>query len=199
MAIKGNPNHPKPGSTIKVEPIKDRRAINSIKKMLYSNPRDYCMFVLGINTAMRANELLSIKVHQVRNIKPGDDFEIKQSKTGKYRRITINKAVYKAIKRLLDSCDFDDDDYLFKSQLTGSKLTVPYFSCLVKSWCKSVGLKGNYGSHTLRKTWGYFQRVERNTSIALLMEAFGHARQRQTLEYLCIQPSEIKSIYLMEL
>lgn len=68
----------------------------------------------------------------------------------------------------------------------------------MKTWCHDVGLKGNYGSHTLRKTWGYWQRLER-TAIPLLMEAFGHATQQQTLAYLGIQSNEIAQIYELEL
>ena len=72
---------------------------------------------------------------------------------------------------------------------------MPTVSNLVKSWCQSANLKGNYGSHTLRKTWGYMQRKKQNTPVPLLMRAYGHASQRQTLEYLCIQEAEIDSIY----
>ena len=56
-----NPNHPKKGSAIKVEPIRDKKAIDRIKKQLRDSPRDLCLFILGINTAYRANELLAIK------------------------------------------------------------------------------------------------------------------------------------------
>jgi integrase len=69
---------------------------------------------------------------------------------------------------------------------------------MVKGWCRDVGLKGNYGSHTLRKTWGFWQYQQR-TPIPLLMEAFGHQTQRQTLAYLGIQAPEIAQIYQMEL
>jgi hypothetical protein len=51
----------------------------------------------------------------------------------------------------------------------------------------------------LRKTWGYWQRLERGTAIPLLMEAFGHATQQQTLAYLGIQSNEIAAIYELEL
>lgn len=78
-------------------------------------------------------------------------------------------------------------------------LTVPTVSTMVKTWCRHVGLKGNYGSHTLRKTWGYWQRLERGTAVPLLMEAFGHATQQQTLAYLGIQAEEIAQIYDLEL
>ena len=50
-----------------------------------------------------------------------------------------------------------------------------------------------------RKTWGYWQRLERGTSIPLLMEAFGHATQQQTLQYLGIQAEEIAEIFELEL
>jgi integrase len=70
---------------------------------------------------------------------------------------------------------------------------------LVKKWCGSINLQGNYGSHTLRKTWGYIQRTHFGHSLPELMEVFGHATQRQTLTYLCIQPEEIKKIYSNEI
>ena len=76
-----NPNHPKPGSSIKVEPIRKKSAIERIKKILADNPRDLCLFTLGINTAYRANELLSIRVEQVKDLEVGDHIDLKQSKT----------------------------------------------------------------------------------------------------------------------
>ena len=46
-----NPNHPKKGSTIKVEPITELTDIKLIKKLLKDKPRDHhCLFTMGINT-----------------------------------------------------------------------------------------------------------------------------------------------------
>jgi hypothetical protein len=59
-----NPNHPKLGDTIKVEPIRTVNAINKIKKALAPSPRNLALFVVGINTAYRASELLSIRLGQ---------------------------------------------------------------------------------------------------------------------------------------
>ena len=50
-----NPNHPPPGSRIKVEPIRTKKAIEVIKSSLRHNPRDLCLFTLGINTDQRAH------------------------------------------------------------------------------------------------------------------------------------------------
>jgi len=55
--------------------------------MLRDHPRDLCLFVLGMNTAFRANELLSLKVGQVRSLLPGDVLSVKQSKKGKFRQV----------------------------------------------------------------------------------------------------------------
>lgn len=192
-----NPHHPTSGSTTKVEPIRDKRAIARIKKVLADHPRDLCLFTLGINTAYRANELLSIKVKQVRSLRVGDVLELKQRKTHKYRPVTLNGTAIRALQTWLEDSQLQDEDYLFTGQR--GCLTVTTISTTVKGWCQDVGLKGNYGSHTLRKTWGYWQRMERGTAIPLLMEAFGHATQRQTLAYLGIQSDEIAQIYELEL
>ncbi|MGD1904757.1 MAG: tyrosine-type recombinase/integrase [Leptolyngbyaceae cyanobacterium] len=192
-----NPHHPQLGSKIKVEPIREKRAIGRIKKILADQPRNLCLFTLGINTAYRASDLLTIKVGQVRGIKPGDVLEVKQPKTARFRSVVINPVTATAIHGFLDSGHRPDDELLFIGKR--GLLTVPSISRLVKTWCREVGLKGNYGSHTLRKTWGYWQRIERGTSIPLLMEAFGHATQQQTLSYLGIQADEIAQIYELEL
>jgi len=72
-------NHPKKGATIKVQPIRDLKAIQRIKKILADRPRDLCLFTLGINTAYRANELLSIRVREVSHLQVGDGLEVKGS------------------------------------------------------------------------------------------------------------------------
>ena len=197
-----NLNHPKKGSTIKVQPIRSKTAIGHIKGILSNNKRDLCLFTLGINTAYRANELLSLHYSQVKNLSVGDELDLKQSKTDKNRMVTLNKNAVSALQNYLK---YDgrfkklgsDDCYLFYSR-RGEVLKVPTVSNMVKEWCRAVGLEGNYGSHTLRKTWGYWQ-YKRGTPLPLLMVAFGHATQQQTLAYLCIQAKEVKDIYGLEL
>ena len=192
--MSNNPNHPKKGSTIKVEPIRHLKDIKAIKRLLQDSPRDFCLFTLGINTNLRASDLLAITAGMVRN---EEELVLKERKTGKERRITLNPAAQKAIQRLLDSREYDDDDRLFQGQR--GPLTVPTVNRLVKGWCRDINLKGNYGSHTLRKTFGYHQRVTFGRGLPELMTVFNHSTQKQTLDYLCVQPEEIKDIYLNEL
>ena len=76
---------------------------------------------------------------------------------------------------------------------------MPSVHRLVKGWCRAINLRGNYGSHTLRKTFGYHQRVTFGTDLPTLMEIFNHSTQKQTLSYLCVQAGEIKKVYENEL
>lgn len=194
---KRNPNHPKAGSRIKVEPIRNIKDIKAIKKLLADNPRNLALFTLGINTNLRASDLLRIPAGQVRGLKPMDELELKEKKTGKVRRITLNKSCIDAIRSLLASRPYQDDETLFRGQR--GPLTVPSVNRLVKKWCAAINLRGNYGSHTLRKTFGYHQRVTFGVGLPELMVCFNHSSQRQTLDYLCVQPEEVKSIYANEL
>jgi len=196
-----NPNRPKKGSVIAVEPIRSEKDIKLIKKLLADKPRDLALFTFGINTNLRACDLVRLTVGQVRHLKPGDHVNaFRERKTGKVRAITINKTVYEAIQRLLATMpSVQDGEPLFQSRKGSGMLSVPYVNLLVKSWCKEINLRGNYGSHTLRKTFGYIHRTVFNTDIPTLMQMFNHSSQKQTLKYLGIQPSEIQDAYLKEI
>jgi len=76
-----NINHPKKGSQIKVEPIREQKDIKAIKKLLEGNPVYYALFIVGINTNLRASDLLRIRAGQVRGLKPMDEIELKEKKT----------------------------------------------------------------------------------------------------------------------
>jgi len=167
------------------------------------------LFVVGINTALRASDLVRIKTSQVKHLKggieEGEDIEIKEKKTKKNKRVTFSPACVRVILNLLDTPRFKDEldqpKYLFHSRTgRGAKpLTVQAVHQTVNKWCKKINLKGNYGSHTLRKTWGYHQRVTHRADIPTLMVCLNHSSQKQTLDYLCIQPEEVRNIYLNEI
>lgn len=196
-------NHPPKGSSIRVDPIREVKDIKLIKKILQDNPRNLALFVIGINTNLRASDLLRIRVGDVRGLKQGEFFTLREKKTGKLRSITINKPVFEVIFGLLQTLPNPiDDELLFQSRKKKSNagmLSVSYLNSLVKNWCKEINLRGNYGAHSLRKTFGYIHRTVFGTDIPTLMEIFNHSSQRQTLIYLGIQPREIKDAYLKEI
>lgn len=191
-------NNPKPGDVITVEPIKNIKDIQTIKRMLFDNPLHYALFVVGINTALRAGDLLSLTVGQVKQIFRDDDGAlVRESKTGKKRRLIFNDAAKDSLRKLLSLRDYEDAEYIFQGRR--GKMSESYLCRLVKKWCDDINLNGNYGSHSLRKSFGYHQRVTFKTDIPTLMTIYGHSTQKQTLTYLCIQPDEIKSVYKNQL
>lgn len=198
-----NPNHPKKGSTIKVEPIRDMKNINLIKLVLAGNPRNYALFIVGINTNLRASDLTRITIGHVLHVNPGETFYgIREKKTGKLRDITMNKAVYEAVQGLLKTLDTSDENaYLFQSRKGKGKgkLTEEYINQLVKGWCRDINLRGRFGAHSLRKSWGFMMRTKFNVDIPTLMTIFNHSSQRETLNYLCIQAEEVRDCYMKEI
>ncbi len=193
-------NHPRKGASIKVEPIRDLDSICEIKNMLCDEGRmrDYCLFTLGINTAFRASDLLSLRVGQVAKLDAGDLLEIKEKKTGAYRAVTLNAAGYLALCLWLREHPMrgDPDAPLFLSRRCRRALCVSSVNRLVKKWCRDIGLYGHFGSHTLRKTWGYHQRKINDAPVPLLMRAFGHRSEAQTMAYLHIQNRELRDLFM---
>jgi len=198
---KGNPqNHPEKGSQIRVEPIKKLEDIKAIKKFLSGKPRDLLLFTMGINNGLRISDLLSIKVAQVRHLKPGEYINIKESKTGKQNILMVNKAVHKALKNYLDTAQPDDEEYLFASRQGGERpVTAQRVHQMVKSWTKAFNLPGNYGTHTLRKTFGYIQRTHYGTGFEILAKRFNHNSPAVTMRYLGLSSDEVNGILLNEI
>ncbi len=193
-------NHPKLGSRITVDPIREPRDLKNIKRLLADKPRDLCIFILGINTNLRASDITRIMVGQVKHLQPGESLTIREKKTGKSRSITINKTVHEAIQNLLKMIpNADDTAPLFQSRKGKQALCVPYLNALVKGWCRQLNLRGNFGSHTLRKTFGFIHRTVFNTDLPTLVTLFNHSSQKQTLAYLGIQESDIRDAYLREI
>jgi len=181
---------------MKVQPIHKLKDVRAIKKLIADSPRDSAIFAIGINTNLRASDILRLTIGQMKDIRPGHEIEIIEKKTKKKRRITLNHEATTAIQRLLAVLDgkYKDSDSLFQGQR--GPLTVKTVTQLVKKWCNDINLDGNHGSHTMRKTWGVHQRTRVGTSIPELMVMFNHTSQKQTLDYLCIQPEEIREAYM---
>ena len=115
-----NPNHPKLGSKILVHPIENPKDIQSIKTLLAEKPRDLLLFTLGINNGIRTGDLLKLKVADLKDLKPGDSIQIKESKTKKVNVLSINKEVHKALRHFLLTQNPNDNDYLFQSRQRSS-------------------------------------------------------------------------------
>lgn len=194
-------NRPQKGDVIRVDPIRTEKDLRLIKRLLSERPRDYCLFIIGINTNLRASDLSKITVGQIRYLSPGEHFTLREEKTEKLKTVTVNRGVCDAVSKLISAMpEVDDDFYLFRSQKGRNQpLEVSSIHRLVKTWCREINLKGNFGSHTLRKTFGFIHRTVHGTDIPTLMEMFNHSSQKQTLAYLGIQPNDVREAYLKEI
>ena len=198
LSIK-NPNHPAKGSRITVEPIRRLADIKSIKKLITDNPRNHLLFVLGINNGLRVGDLLKLKINDVRKLKPGQSIVIRECKTGKNNILMINKTVYKALRIFLENAGPDDGEYLFASRKTKRPLTIQSVNALVKKWAREINLSGNYGAHTLRKTFGYIQRTEFGVGFEVLSKRFNHTSPAVTMRYLGLTSDEVNDVLMNEI
>jgi len=195
-----NSNHPPKGSSIFVDPIRSLDDIKAISQLLAGNPRNHLLWTIGINNGLRAVDLLRLKVKAVKNLKPGQSITIKETKTGKPNVLMINKVVYKSLNKYLHMANLDDQDFLFKSRKGNGPLQSQAVSKLVKSWVKPFRhLNGNYGAHTLRKTFGYIQRTVYGVGFEILCKRFNHSSPAITMRYLGIQNKEVDQILMNEI
>ena len=181
-----------------VDPIRTKAKIDLIKDHLRSNPRNYLLFVLGINAALRISDLLSLKLKDVyEDGKVKDQLVITEQKTGKQRSIPLEGAAKEVLKWYAAGLMFNPYDmeaYLFKSTQSDQPITRHQAHRLIKEWTRLVGLTGNYGTHTLRKTWGYWAR-KGGAPISLIRQALGHSREEITMAYLGITAEEVEDVY----
>jgi len=190
-----NKNHPKKGSSTLVEPIRDEKNIKAIRKILSDEPRNHLLFVMGVNNGLRTGDLLKLKVRDVKGLKEGDSINIKEGKTGKQNILVINGIVHKVLDQYLKESKLDDDDYLFKSRKDKAKpISIMAVNLLIKGWASAINLKGNYGAHSLRKTWGYFQRKVFGVGFEVLCKRYNHASPAVTMRYLGITDREVQNI-----
>ncbi len=184
---------------MRVEPITDKKKVKDIKTLLKAYPRDYALFVCGINNGLRGGDLLALKVSQVRHKKSGDYVEIRELKTHKINYFFLNKTCHKAVQNLIKQYDLDDNDYLFPSRKNNGQLHTYTLNRLIKKWCSQVGLQGNFGSHTLRKTWAYHQRTQYGTGWEIISRRLNHSTPGQTRVYLGVSDNEVRNVMLNEI
>jgi len=183
---------------MKVDPIRSQKDIKAILKLLSDNPRDKLLFLMGINNGLRCGDLLKLKVSDVNGMKVGESLTIKEGKTGKQNVLVINKPVFEALKSYIEYKKPEDNEYLFESRKEKRAITIQAVNNKVKRWTSDINLKGNYGAHTLRKTWGYFQRTVYGVGFELICKRFNHSSPSITMRYLGIEDKEVQDLLMNE-
>lgn len=179
-----------------VEPIRDRTKIDSIKRYLRGkNVRDYTLFVLGINSGLRISDLLSLKLTDVTNAtgKTHDRLEILEQKTNKTKEFPLSNTAKKALQDYIAANK--PADWLFPSRKGDNPIDRRHAWRIISEAAHAVGITGRIGTHTLRKTFGYWA-FKNGADITRIQKLLNHSSPAITLAYIGITKEELDAIYL---
>jgi len=169
-----------------VQPIRDREAIANMKAILRRKSyRDYIMFLLGCNTALRVGDLLRLTVGDVRGV---EHVTIREEKTGKARRFKLPDSVRREVEGY--ATGMDDEDPLFPSRKGNKPISAGQAWRILKSAAIEAGIP-DIGTHSMRKTYAYHVYKDRDKDIALVQHLLNHSSQACTLRYLGIDDDEV--------
>ena len=179
---------------IEEAPDDDKRWIACRNKML---------FLIGINLGVRASDLCGLKYSFFMNNDGSfkEHYSLKPKKTrkkNKFVKLYFNQTVKKAITNYINEYPVEDlDEYLFKSRKGGAITEKSLWKIIVDA-AKDAGLKGNYGSHSLRKTFGYHiwhNAEDKEKSLVILMSIFNHSSIATTKKYIGLMDEEIEDVF----
>lgn len=183
-------------------PIKDKKLLSTVMLYLlqkkehartpikyYLAYRNYMLFLIGFNTAFRAEDLLQLRVKDV--IK--GFVSIKENKTGKTQNFRMNKELHSQIEEYVKEFDLKDNDYLFMGQkkkdtYKGKSWKIMYpitrqnARNILTEVADAVGIDFKFGLHSLRKTFGYMY-YKNGGNLLTLMKMYNHESPDITLFY----------------
>lgn len=182
-----------------VEPIKDKKKIDDFLIYLKGkNERDWVLGKFQLNTGLRISDVVDVRVSDVFTERGNfrDYFVLKEQKTGKEKKIKLNSELRKTLKYYVTENHLEYSDCLFKSRKHTKRehISVTQAYRVLKSAAEAVGIE-NFGTHSLRKTWGYWTYKASRYNIGLIMNVFNHSSQSTTLRYIGIDQDAKDELY----
>lgn len=181
-----------------VEPIRNKTKIKQMYHYLKGKDVKYSLlFKFGLNTGLRISDILPLKVKDIytANSQYREYLVLKEKKTGKEKKIKINDALQKEIENYMKTRKLSFEDYFFSSQKGGHIGRIQSYRILSEA-ADAVGIE-NFGTHSLRKTWGYWTYQMSKYNIGLIMDTFNHSSQRITLRYIGVNQDQKDELYSM--
>lgn len=171
-----------------VQPLRDYNQIIDMKWSLrtWCGERDFILFLLGINTGLRVSDLLKLKVKDVKRKKK---VIIKEGKTEKPRTIHLSN-IYSELNDYIKT--IKGSEWLFPSRKGDKPISrIQAYRQLNKA-ARMVDINNGIGTHTMRKTFGYWYYKE-TKDIASLQMVLNHSHPEITLKYIGITDEEIEN------
>lgn len=164
------------------------------------NLRFYLLILTGCYFGLRVGDLLRLRWNDIMDV---DDFTLKEQKTGKFRKITINTAVKQALtyvcSELTKAGRFDPEGYVFANRWN-EPVTISYVNKQLHKILPKYNVRvQNPSTHTLRKSFG--RRVwemdgKSERSLIYLSEIFSHSSIATTRKYIGVTERQIADVYL---
>lgn len=174
------------------------KQVRLLKDILKSRNRvrDLALFSLGIDTMLRAGDLLSLLVEDVMNHKEAikDEVVMKQQKTKAPHIVLISDETKGYLQDWIRVSKKYEDDFLFTGKKGDSPLTVRWYRNLVKEWVALLGLDPKqYSTHSLRRTRAslIYRKTANIEAVRLLL---GQKSVTSTSSYLNIDKQEALKI-----
>lgn len=181
-----------------VEPIKDKKKIDALLTYLKGeNERNWLLAKFQLNTGLRISDVVKVKVEDflTTNMNFKDYFVLKEQKTGKEKKIKINDSLRRALKAYITKNKLSRDKHIFKSRKgINEPICVTQAYRILKNAAVNLNIE-NFGTHSLRKTWGYWTYKMSKYNIGLIMDTFNHSSEKITLRYIGITQTAKDELY----
>jgi len=173
-----------------VQPIRDPDVIEQIERYLKTkNDRDYILFLIGIYTALRISDILTLKV---RDLKDRNFLVIQEKKTRRKKNNTRTIELHPLLKRELRKFLYDKEDheYVIQSRVgMNQPIGRERAYMILKEVADHFNLE-SLGCHSLRKTMGY-HLYKKTKDLVLVQEALNHEDTSYTLRYIGIKQDSV--------
>lgn len=173
-----------------VKPIKNLAEIELLKECLltYCSKRDYVLFVLGINTGLRAGDLLNLKIIDVKGKK---QVKVQELKTGKFTRIYLSN-IFDILSDYINDLENSAKPtiWLFPSRKGNESMTVTQAYRQLNKAAEYAHLDA-IGTETMRKTFGYWY-YKKTGNIGELQAIYNNFSTTATLRYIGIDDDDIE-------
>jgi integrase len=151
---------------------------------------DLCLFMVAIDTMLRADNLLQLRVRDVAQAdgEIRDTFPWKQNKSSEPVRPVLTPPTQCAVRIWLRDSGKQPDHFLFTrtKPTEDAPISAGFYREIVKQWVKAIGLyPDEYSGHSLRRTKAIFM-YNRDVPIAVIGRLLGHKTETATLHYLGI-------------
>jgi integrase len=184
-----------------VEAVKNKKQRDQVEAHLQQAGRIYYdIWKLGLNTALRISDLLALTMADVKRLDAKSPvLDLKEIKTGKSRRIVINKTAFQIMQKRL--ADYPKAKYLFQSEAVNidrrRKQPISRRSAarVFEKIGQRVAPKVQLSTHSMRKTRGYAM-FDAGKSIESICKVLNHSTPAVTMRYIGIDQHDIDQSYV---